>query len=191
MLAVGDLRVDPQKRRCWRGPSEIVLTARELDLLVALARREGGAATKAELLAEVWGFDFDGDDNIVEVYVRYLRTKIDRPFARNSMQTVRTIGYRLVDDRPLERRASDRRLGRARGVPWIGRGYAGSVRLRVTVLAAGAFAIVLALAAFILLRVLEGALVDDVQSANEEALELQATRGSSRPAGCPRAPRWC
>ena len=99
VLAVGDLRVDPQKRRCWRGPSEVVLTARELDLLVALARREGGTATKAELLAEVWGFDFDGDDNIVEVYVRYLRTKIDRPFARNSLQTVRTIGYRLVDDR--------------------------------------------------------------------------------------------
>ena len=99
VLAVGDLRVDPQKRRCWRGPSEVALTARELDLLVALARREGGAATKAELLAEVWGFDFDGDDNIVEVYVRYLRTKLDRPFARNSIQTVRTIGYRLVDDR--------------------------------------------------------------------------------------------
>ena len=65
-------------------------------------RRDGGAATKAELLAEVWGFDFDGDDNIVEVYVRYLRTKLDRPFARNSLQTVRTIGYRLVDDRVLE-----------------------------------------------------------------------------------------
>jgi DNA-binding response OmpR family regulator len=102
VLAIGDLRVDPHKRRCWRGPSEVVLTARELDLLVALARREGGAATKAELLAEVWGFDYDGDDNIVEVYVRYLRTKLDRPFARNSLQTVRTIGYRLVDDRVLE-----------------------------------------------------------------------------------------
>ncbi len=98
VLAIGDLRIDPDKRRCWRGPSELVLTARELELLVALARRDGGTATKPELLAEVWGFDFDGDDNIVEVYVRYLRTKIDRPFARNSLQTVRTIGYRLVDD---------------------------------------------------------------------------------------------
>ena len=98
VLAIGDLRIDPDKRRCWRGPSELVLTARELELLVALARRGGGTATKPELLAEVWGFDFDGDDNIVEVYVRYLRTKIDRPFARNSLQTVRTIGYRLVDD---------------------------------------------------------------------------------------------
>jgi DNA-binding response OmpR family regulator len=100
VLAIGDLRVDPEKRRCWRGPSEVVLTARELDLLVALARREGGTATKPELLAEVWGFDFEGDTNIVEVYVGYLRTKIDRPFARNSVQTVRTLGYRLVDDRP-------------------------------------------------------------------------------------------
>jgi DNA-binding response OmpR family regulator len=98
VLAVGDLRIDPDKRRCWRGPSEIVLTARELELLVALARRDGGVATKAELLSEVWGFDFDGDANIVEVYVGYLRTKIDRPFARSSLQTVRTIGYRLADD---------------------------------------------------------------------------------------------
>ena len=76
------------------GPSEIVLTARELDLLVALARRDGGMVSKPELLAEVWGFDFDGDDNIVEVYVGYLRTKIDRPFARNSLQTVGTRGNR-------------------------------------------------------------------------------------------------
>lgn len=99
VLTIGDLHLDPAKRRCWRGPSEIVLTARELDLLVALARREGGTATKPELMAEVWGFEFDGDHNIVEVYVGYLRNKIDRPFARTSLQTVRTIGYRLIDDR--------------------------------------------------------------------------------------------
>jgi two-component system OmpR family response regulator len=98
ILAVGDLSVDSSKRRVWRGPSEIVLTAREFDLLVALARRDGGVATKPELLTEVWGFDFDGDENIVEVYVGYLRSKIDRPFARASLQTVRTLGYRLVDD---------------------------------------------------------------------------------------------
>ena len=72
--------------------------ARELDLLIALARRDGGTVNKAELLAEVWGFDFDGDDNIVEVYVRYLRNKIDKPFDRASLQTIRTLGYRLVDD---------------------------------------------------------------------------------------------
>jgi DNA-binding response OmpR family regulator len=97
-LLIGDLHVDPMKRRVFRGPSDVVLTARELDLLVALARREGGVATKRELLAEVWGLDFDGDANVVEVYVGYLRSKIDRPFARNSLQTVRTIGYRLVDE---------------------------------------------------------------------------------------------
>jgi len=98
VLSVGDLSVDPGKRRSWRGPSEVVLTAREFDLLVALARRDGGVATKPELLTEVWGFEFDGDENIVEVYVGYLRSKIDRPFARASLQTVRTVGYRLVDD---------------------------------------------------------------------------------------------
>ena len=69
------------------------------DRLIALARREGGTATKAELLAEVWGFDFEGDNNIVEVYVRYLRQKLDKPFGRASLQTIRTIGYRLIDDR--------------------------------------------------------------------------------------------
>ena len=114
VLAIGDLRIDPDKRRCWRGPSELVLTARELELLVALARRDGGTATKPELLAEVWGFDFDGDDNIVEVYVRYLRTKIDRPFARNSLQTVRTIGYRLVDDAASRSRRERRPMAPAR-----------------------------------------------------------------------------
>lgn len=98
VITVGDLSVDPAKRRCWRGPSEVVLTAREFDLLVALVRRDGGVATKAELLTEVWGFEFSGDENIVEVYVGYLRSKVDRPFARSSLQTVRTVGYRLVDD---------------------------------------------------------------------------------------------
>jgi DNA-binding response OmpR family regulator len=98
-LAIGDLVIDTQRRRCRRGEAEIMLTAREFDLLIALARRDGGAATKAELIAEVWGFDFEGDSNIVEVYVRYLRRKIDNPFGRASLQTIRTIGYRIVDDR--------------------------------------------------------------------------------------------
>jgi DNA-binding response OmpR family regulator len=75
-----------------------VLTAREQDVLIALALRDGGVVSKQELMSEVWGFEFEGDDNIVEVYVGYLRSKIDRPFARNSLQTVRTLGYRLVDD---------------------------------------------------------------------------------------------
>ncbi|MBI5090700.1 MAG: winged helix-turn-helix transcriptional regulator, partial [Actinobacteria bacterium] len=95
----GDLRIDTVRRSCTRGDEGIVLTARELDLLVALARRDGGAASKRELMNEVWGFDFDGDDNIVEVYVRYLRNKIDKPFGRASIETIRTLGYRLVDER--------------------------------------------------------------------------------------------
>ncbi len=98
VLSAGDLVIDTTRRRCHRNEAEILLTARELDLLIALARRAGGVATKRELLAEVWGFDFDGDDNIVEVYVRYLRHKIDKPFGRASLQTVRTLGYRLVAD---------------------------------------------------------------------------------------------
>jgi DNA-binding response OmpR family regulator len=97
-LVIGDLVVDTQRRRCMRGDVEVALTGREFDLLVALARRDGGTATKRELLAEVWGFDFDGDDNVVEVYVRYLRQKVDRPFGRSSLQTIRTLGYRLVDE---------------------------------------------------------------------------------------------
>ena len=97
-IAVGDLSIDTQRRRCVRGDVEIALTARELDLLISIARRDGGTATKSELLAEVWGFDFEGDGNIVEVFVRYLRNKIDKPFGRASLQTIRTLGYRIVDD---------------------------------------------------------------------------------------------
>lgn len=100
-ISVGDLHIDTQRRRCRRGNGEsqtdIALTAREFDVLIAIARRDTGTVTKTELLAEVWGFDFPGDDNIVEVYIRYLRHKIDKPFDRNSLQTVRTLGYRLVD----------------------------------------------------------------------------------------------
>lgn len=98
VLAIGDLQVDTRRRQCRRGSAEVALTAREFDLLVALARRSGGTATKREMLAEVWGYDFDGGENIVEVYVGYLRNKIDKPFGRASLQTIRTLGYRLVDE---------------------------------------------------------------------------------------------
>jgi DNA-binding response OmpR family regulator len=98
VLAIGSLQVDTQRRTCRRDGVEVTLTAREFDLLVALARRDGGTATKRELLAEVWGYDFDGGENIVEVYMRYLRNKVDKPFRRASLQTIRTLGYRLVDE---------------------------------------------------------------------------------------------
>jgi two-component system OmpR family response regulator len=74
------------------------LTARELALLEALMRRPQEVVRKSELLDEVWGADFTGDANVVEVYVGYVRRKIDAPFGRSSLQTVRGLGYRVVDD---------------------------------------------------------------------------------------------
>jgi DNA-binding response OmpR family regulator len=98
-LVAGDLVLDPVHRTCRRGDVPIVLTRREYSLLEALVRQAGHNLTKARLLSEVWGEDFDGDDNVVEVYVRYLRRKIDQPFGRRSLQTVRGIsGYRLDPD---------------------------------------------------------------------------------------------
>jgi len=74
------------------------LTAREFAVLEALLRRQGGVASKQELLDEVWGGDFPGDPNIVEVYIRYLRKKLDIPFDVDTIETVRSVGYRLVSD---------------------------------------------------------------------------------------------
>jgi DNA-binding response OmpR family regulator len=99
VLEVGDLRLDPAARRVWRAETEISLTAREMSLLEFFARRKGDVVAKREVLDHVWDSDFDGDPNIVEVYVRHLRNKLDRPFGRNSIQTLRGSGYRLVDDR--------------------------------------------------------------------------------------------
>jgi two-component system OmpR family response regulator len=98
-LVAGDLTLDPVHRTCRRGDVPVELTRREYGLLEALVRHAGDGVTKTRLLSEVWGDDFDGDDNVVEVYVRYVRQKIDKPFGRRSLQTVRSIrGYRLVPD---------------------------------------------------------------------------------------------
>ena len=94
-MDVGDLHVDPVRRRCWRGNSEITLTAREFAVLEYLVRRAGEVIPKRELLGGVWDDDFDGDANIVEVYIRHLRRKVDEPFGRRSIETVRGAGYRL------------------------------------------------------------------------------------------------
>lgn len=96
VLEAGDLRLDPAARRVFRGETEISLTARELAVLDFLLRRRGEAVTKAEVIANVWGDDFDGDANIVEVYIGHLRTKVDRPFGRAAIETVRGTGYRLA-----------------------------------------------------------------------------------------------
>jgi DNA-binding response OmpR family regulator len=95
-LVAGDLVVDPAGRTCHRGHAPVPLTPRELALLTALLRRDGDVAPKHDLLHEVWGDDFDGDANVVEVYVGYLRRKIDAPFGRKTLQTVRGAGYRVV-----------------------------------------------------------------------------------------------
>jgi two-component system, OmpR family, response regulator len=98
VLEAGDLRFDPGSRKAWRKDSEVALTAREMALLEFLLRRKGDVLGKREILEHVWDYDFEGDPNIVEVYVRHLRNKLDRPFGRRSIETVRGAGYRLADD---------------------------------------------------------------------------------------------
>ncbi len=97
-LAQGDLRLDSRTAEAWRADTLLDLTAREFRLLEALLTADGAAVSKQQLLDRVWGTDFPGSPNIVEVYVRYLRQKVDEPFDRRSIVTVRSIGYRLVDD---------------------------------------------------------------------------------------------
>jgi DNA-binding response OmpR family regulator len=104
VLTVGTLRLDPASRRVLRGDTEITLTAREYALLEYLMRRQDQVVTKIELLDRVWDAGADTDPNVVEVYVGYLRRKIDQPFGRHSLQTVRGAGYRLVDDLRSESR---------------------------------------------------------------------------------------
>lgn len=94
-LAAGDLTYDPAAQRAWRGEQEISLTAREAAMLGFLMRHPGDVVSKQQILDAVWDMAFDGDPNIVEVYVRHLRNKIDRPFGREAIQTVRGAGYRL------------------------------------------------------------------------------------------------
>src|SRR5262245_61806487 len=98
VLSAGDLHLDPAARTARRGEIELTLTSRELSLLAFLLRRRGEVVSQREILSHVWDFDFDGDPNIVEVYVRHLRDKLDRPFGRAAIQTLRGAGYRLAAD---------------------------------------------------------------------------------------------
>ncbi|HEX6497558.1 MAG TPA: response regulator transcription factor [Micromonosporaceae bacterium] len=97
VLTVGTISLDPGSRRVTRDGAEITLTAREFALLEYLMRRGGQVVTKTELLDHVWDAAADTDPNVVEVYVGYLRRKLDQPFGRRSLQTVRGAGYRLVE----------------------------------------------------------------------------------------------
>lgn len=98
VLTAGDLTLDPARRRVKRAGQEISLTPREYGLLEFLMRHRGDVSTKAEILAGVWDPAFDGDPNVVEVYIRYLRRKIDAPYERHAIETVRGVGYRLAAD---------------------------------------------------------------------------------------------
>ena len=95
-LELGDLVLEPVSRTVRRGDTPIPLSPREFALLEALMRHTGEVVAKHDLLERVWGADFEGDPNVVEVYVGYLRRKIDAPFDLASLQTVRGVGYRLV-----------------------------------------------------------------------------------------------
>jgi two-component system OmpR family response regulator len=95
VLEVGDLRLDPATRQVWRGDHPIELSAREFALLETFMRRPGHVLTQLQLLEAAWDLGYEQRSNVVEVYVRYLREKIDRPFGVQSIETVRGMGYRL------------------------------------------------------------------------------------------------
>ncbi len=98
VLVAGDLTLDPAEHRCRRGTTTIELTVREFSLLEYLMQFAGEAVSKRDLLTHVWGEEFEGDPNIVEVYASYLRKKIDQPFGRTALETVRGVGYRINAD---------------------------------------------------------------------------------------------
>jgi two-component system OmpR family response regulator len=97
-LTTGDLKLDPASRRVWRGPTEVALSAREFALLEVFMRHPGETLTRVQLLDGAWDMAFESRSNVVDVYVRYLREKIDRPFQRDALETVRGVGYRLRKD---------------------------------------------------------------------------------------------
>jgi two-component system OmpR family response regulator len=95
VLEVGSLRLDPATRQAWRGDVEIDLSAKEFALLETFMRRPGDVLSRLDLLEHAWDYAYENKSNVVDVYVGYLRGKIDRPFGTNSLETVRGAGYRL------------------------------------------------------------------------------------------------
>ncbi|MGV9638065.1 response regulator transcription factor [Nocardia rhamnosiphila] len=98
VLVAGDLSLDPARRHVTRAGRRLALTPREYGLLECLLRHKGDVMTKAEILRSVWDSNYDGDDNVVEVYIGYLRRKIDAPFGTDSIETIRGVGYRMRDE---------------------------------------------------------------------------------------------
>ncbi len=95
LLEVGDLRLDPATRQVWRGDREISLSAKEFSLLEVFMRRPGEVLSRLQLLEHAWDYGYENRSNVVDVYIRYLREKVDRPFGADSIETVRGAGYRL------------------------------------------------------------------------------------------------
>jgi two-component system OmpR family response regulator len=100
VLELGGLRLDPATRQVWRGTSEISLSAKEFALLETFMRRPGEVLSRLTLLEHAWDFAYDNRSNVVDVYVRRLRRKIDEPFGTDSLETVRGAGYRLRGESP-------------------------------------------------------------------------------------------
>ncbi|MDX6704445.1 MAG: two-component system, OmpR family, response regulator [Solirubrobacteraceae bacterium] len=98
VLAVGDLRLDPATRQVWRGDAEISLSSKEFAILETFMRRPGEVLSRYQLLEHAWDYEYENRSNVVDVYVRYLREKVDRPFDVTSIETVRGAGYRLRTD---------------------------------------------------------------------------------------------
>jgi len=98
VLRVGDLQLDPAGRRVWRRDSEITLSTKEFALLEAFMRRPGEVLSRFHLLEQAWDYDYENRSNVIDVYVRYLRRKIDLPFGTRTIETVRGSGYRLRSD---------------------------------------------------------------------------------------------
>jgi two-component system, OmpR family, response regulator len=98
VLEVGELRLDPASRRVWRRDDEIRLSAKEFALLETFMRRPGDVLSRLQLLEHAWDYAYENRSNVVDVYIRYLREKVDRPFDRHSIETVRGVGYRLRKD---------------------------------------------------------------------------------------------
>ena len=95
VLEAGGLRMDPARRRVWRGENEISLSAKEFDLLEIFMRRPGDVLSRYQLLEHAWDYAYENRSNVVNVYINYLRQKIDAPFGTDSIETVRGVGYRL------------------------------------------------------------------------------------------------
>jgi two-component system, OmpR family, response regulator len=98
VLAAGELRLDPASKRAWRGDAELRLSPKELSLLELFLRHPGTVLTRSQIIDAVWDFAYEGGSNIVDQYVKYLRDKVDAPFGRQDIETVRGIGYRLRDE---------------------------------------------------------------------------------------------